>query len=160
MDQFVDQWLDVGAVDRVAVNPEFYPDWNDDLKPSIRDETEHFFAESAGSPHEALSDFLDSDFAMLDRPCWPVTAESRTTRPGWKFGACRPAGGFKQGRVDDPVLVSCWGHSTQAKIRTPILRGSVAARALSSMIRRRILRQIVPGLDSEEILTFAEAARS
>ncbi len=67
VDQFVDQWLDVGAVDRVAVNPEFYPEWNDDLKPSIREETKHFFAEVLHHRMSALN-FLDSDFAMLNRP--------------------------------------------------------------------------------------------
>ncbi len=67
VDQFVDQWLDVGAVDRVAVNPEFYPDWDDELKPSIREETKHFFAEVLNHRLSALN-FLDSDFAMLNRP--------------------------------------------------------------------------------------------
>ena len=67
VDQFVDQWLDVGAVDRVAVNPEFYPEWDDDLKPSIREETKHFFAEILQQRLSAL-DFLDSDFAMLNAP--------------------------------------------------------------------------------------------
>jgi hypothetical protein len=67
IDQFVDQWLDVGAVDRVAVNPEFYPDWNNDLKPSIREETKHFFAEILSHRLSALN-FLDSDFAMLNAP--------------------------------------------------------------------------------------------
>ena len=67
VDQFADQWLDISAVDRVAVNPEFYPDWSDDLKPSIREETKRFFAEIL---HQRLSamNFLDSDFAMLNRP--------------------------------------------------------------------------------------------
>tara|TARA_R110002096_G_scaffold28236_11_gene85744 strand:- start:448 stop:2838 length:2391 start_codon:yes stop_codon:yes gene_type:complete len=67
VDQFVDQWLDVGAVDRVAVNPEFYPEWDDALKPSIREETKHFFAEVLHHRMSALN-FLDSDFAMVNRP--------------------------------------------------------------------------------------------
>jgi hypothetical protein len=67
IDQFVDQWLDVSAVDRVAVNPEFYPLWDDDLKPSIRGEARHFFAEILQQRLSALN-FLDSDFAMLNAP--------------------------------------------------------------------------------------------
>jgi len=67
VDQFVDQWLDVSAVDRVAVNPEFYPQWDDALKPSIRLETKHFFSEVVHADLSALN-FLDSDFAMLNAP--------------------------------------------------------------------------------------------
>lgn len=67
VDQFVDQWLDISGVDRVAVNPEFYPHWDDALKPSIREETKHFFAEILQQRLSALN-FLDSDFAMLNGP--------------------------------------------------------------------------------------------
>ncbi len=67
IDQFVDQWLDVSGVDRVAVNPDFYPQWDDALKPSIRAETKHFFAEILHQRLSALN-FLDSDFAMLNGP--------------------------------------------------------------------------------------------
>jgi hypothetical protein len=67
VDQFVDQWLDVSAVDRVAVNPEFYPRWKDSLKSSISEEPKHFFAEILHQRLSALN-FLDSDFAMLNGP--------------------------------------------------------------------------------------------
>ncbi len=67
VDQFVDQWLDVGGVDRVAVNPEFYPHWNDGLKASVREEPKHFFAEILKHRLSALN-FLDSDFVMLNGP--------------------------------------------------------------------------------------------
>jgi len=67
IDQFVDQWLDVGAVDRVAVNPEFYPDWDDGLKVFVREEPEHFFAEILRHRLSALN-FLDSDFVMVNAP--------------------------------------------------------------------------------------------
>ena len=65
IDQFSDQWLDLGAVNRVAINPEFYPDFNDALKDEMRSETKHFFAEVLRSDVSALA-FLDSDFAMLN----------------------------------------------------------------------------------------------
>ncbi len=67
VDQFVDQWLDVAAVDRVAVNPEFYPHWDDRLKPSVREEPKRFFAEVLHQRLSALN-FLDSDFAVLNAP--------------------------------------------------------------------------------------------
>lgn len=67
IDHFVDQWLDVSAVDRVAVNPDFYPNWNDELKSSIREEPKHFFAEILHHHLSALN-FLDAEFAMLNGP--------------------------------------------------------------------------------------------
>ncbi len=67
VEQFADQWLDARAVDRVAVNPEFYPDFNPRLKASMRLETLHFFAEILEKNLSAIN-FLDSDFTMLNEP--------------------------------------------------------------------------------------------
>lgn len=49
------------------MNPEFYPEFNDRLKPSMRLETQHFFAEILRHDLSALN-LLDSDFAMLNYP--------------------------------------------------------------------------------------------
>ena len=43
--QFTEQWLDLDAINRVAINPEFYPDFDNALKPSMRQESLHFFSE-------------------------------------------------------------------------------------------------------------------
>lgn len=63
--RFVSQWLDLESVDRVAVNPEFFPNFKDELKPLMRQETVKFFDTVL---RENLSCFtlLDSDFAMLN----------------------------------------------------------------------------------------------
>jgi mono/diheme cytochrome c family protein len=67
IEQFTDQWLDLGALDRVAINPEFYPDFDNALKPEMRRETQHFFAEILRNDLSALN-LLDSDFAVLNEP--------------------------------------------------------------------------------------------
>ena len=64
---FSDQWLDLSGVDRVAVNPNFYPKFKNELKPHMQQETQAFFAEVLNKDLSALA-FLDSDFAMLNRP--------------------------------------------------------------------------------------------
>ena len=64
---FTDQWLDLAGIDRVAVNPEYYPDFNDELKPMLREQTQVFFAEVLRRDLSALS-FLDSDFTVLNGP--------------------------------------------------------------------------------------------
>ena len=65
--QFSEQWLDLAGVDRVAVNPEFYPTFDNRLKAFLRQETSEFFAEILRSDESALK-LLDADFTMLNEP--------------------------------------------------------------------------------------------
>ena len=67
IEQFCDQWLDLGGLNRIAINPEYYPDFRDELKPHMREETQYFFAEILRNNLNALL-LLDSDFAMLNQP--------------------------------------------------------------------------------------------
>ncbi|MDG2322476.1 MAG: DUF1592 domain-containing protein [Akkermansiaceae bacterium] len=67
IEQFADQWLDLGAVQRVAINPNYYPKFDDALKISMRQESLHFFKEIFQQDLSALN-FLDSKFTMLNEP--------------------------------------------------------------------------------------------
>ena len=67
IEQFADQWLDLGAVQRVAINPNYYPKFDDALKTSMRQESLHFFKEIFQQDLSALN-FLDSKFTMLNEP--------------------------------------------------------------------------------------------
>lgn len=64
---FTDQWLGLSGLNSVAINPEYYPDFDERLKPMMRQETEAFFAEVLRKDLSALN-FIDSDFAMVNRP--------------------------------------------------------------------------------------------
>jgi hypothetical protein len=64
-DQFSMQWLDLEGVDRVAVNPQYYKDFDNRLKPDMVSETKAFFKEILRSDTSALQ-FLDADFTMLN----------------------------------------------------------------------------------------------
>lgn len=65
VEQFADQWLDLGAVARIAINPDYYPNFDNTLKDSMRDESLHFFHEVLQQDLSALN-FLDSEFTMLN----------------------------------------------------------------------------------------------
>ena len=65
VEQFTDQWLDLQALERVAVNPQFYPDFDDRVKIAMREESQAFFAEILHNDLSALN-FIDSDFTMLN----------------------------------------------------------------------------------------------
>lgn len=63
---FSDQWFDLSALERVAVNPEFYPEFDDRLKADMRIETQLFFATILDENRSSLQ-LLDADFTMLNR---------------------------------------------------------------------------------------------
>lgn len=64
---FTEQWLDLSGIDRVAINPEYYPNFDDRLKPMMGEETQRFFSEILRKDLSALN-LIDSDFAMLNEP--------------------------------------------------------------------------------------------
>jgi hypothetical protein len=66
VENFTDQWLKLSGLSRVAVNPDYYPDFDERLKDEMRLETQHFFAEILRKDLSALN-LLDSDFTMLNR---------------------------------------------------------------------------------------------
>ena len=65
VEQFADQWLDLGAVQRVAINPNYYPNCDGALKAEMRQETLHFFNELLTKDLSALN-IIDSDFTMAN----------------------------------------------------------------------------------------------
>lgn len=65
--RFVDQWFDLGALDRVAINPEFFPQFDNRLKPQMAEQTRAFLAEVLRAEESCL-DLLDSNWTMLNRP--------------------------------------------------------------------------------------------
>ncbi len=64
-EQFCTQWLDLEGVDRVAINPQYYKNFDNRLKPDMVGETLAFFKEILRSNSSALQ-FLDADFTMLN----------------------------------------------------------------------------------------------
>ena len=66
VEHFTNQWFDLKALDRIAVNPEFYPDFDDALKADMRRETQLFFATILEENTSCLQ-LLDADFAIVNR---------------------------------------------------------------------------------------------
>ena len=64
-EQFSMQWLDLEGVDRVAINPQYYRNFDNRLKPDMVGETLAFFREILRSNSSALQ-FLAADFTMLN----------------------------------------------------------------------------------------------
>ena len=64
---FTCQWFDLPALDRIAVNPEFHPGFDDRLKADMRTETQLFFAEILDNDDSCLK-LLNADFTMLNAP--------------------------------------------------------------------------------------------
>ena len=62
---FSSQWLDLDGVNRVAIDPQVYPGFNDSLKVDMQEETRQYFAEVFKKNLSALN-FLDSDFVVVN----------------------------------------------------------------------------------------------
>jgi hypothetical protein len=65
--RWADQWFDLGGLDRVAVNPEVFPDFQESLKDDMRRQTQAFLREILRSDESVLN-LLDSNWTMLNRP--------------------------------------------------------------------------------------------
>lgn len=65
IDNFTTQWLDLNGIDRVAINPQFYPKFDNTMKVDIREEAKYFFATILRQDLSALN-FLDSDFMVVN----------------------------------------------------------------------------------------------
>lgn len=63
--QFTGEWLDLQGLDRVAVNPNYYPAFDPTLKKDMRRETEEYFAVLLRGNMSALH-LLQSDFAVIN----------------------------------------------------------------------------------------------
>jgi hypothetical protein len=66
VNHFADQWFGLDGLERVAVNPEFYPDFDNSLKDAMREETRRYFGELVMHNLSAL-EILDSDWAVVNR---------------------------------------------------------------------------------------------
>ena len=84
VEHFTDQWLDLSGLDRVAINPNDYPNFDDRLKPMMKQETLAFFDEVLQQDRSALN-FIDSDFLVLN--------ESLAKHYGIGHPSVRPRGG-------------------------------------------------------------------
>ena len=65
IEQFATQWLDLKGVNRVAVNPEFYPKFDSELEPEMSRETHLFFREIFRKNMSALT-LIDADFTIAN----------------------------------------------------------------------------------------------
>ena len=67
VDQFTEQWLHLNVLESVAIDKEYYPGFDENLKQEMRSETQRYFGELLRANQSALK-LLDSDFAMMNEP--------------------------------------------------------------------------------------------
>ena len=64
VEQFTTQWLELDKMSSIAVSPEIYPGFDEEMKDDMRGETLHFFAHLLRKNESALN-IIDSDFSLL-----------------------------------------------------------------------------------------------
>jgi hypothetical protein len=67
VNHFTSQWLDLSGLNRIAINPQFYPDFDESLKKHMAEETLRFFGEILYHDLSALN-LIQSDFVMINAP--------------------------------------------------------------------------------------------
>ncbi len=65
IEQFAEQWLELDRLQRVTVNKNRYPEFNDQLASAMKLETIHFFAHVLQNDLSILN-FLDADFTFVN----------------------------------------------------------------------------------------------
>ncbi len=66
INRFSDQWFDLDALNRVAVNPEFFPEFDNELKTAMQTETREYFGEILREDLSCL-ELIDSNWTMVNR---------------------------------------------------------------------------------------------
>lgn len=119
VENFTDQWLKLRDIDFTVPNGDLYPEYNQLLRRSMLEETRAFFREILDNDY-SVQTFLDSDFAMLNKPL----AE---------FYGIKGVSGLEIHRVKLPADSLRGGVLTQASIlkvsadgtrTSPVLRGA------------------------------------
>ncbi|MEP6670464.1 MAG: DUF1592 domain-containing protein [Chthoniobacter sp.] len=65
VDNFGDQWLQIRNIWDVAIDPDTFPKWKDELKGAMKEETERFF-EAIIKEDRPVTDLIDADFTFLN----------------------------------------------------------------------------------------------
>lgn len=120
VEQFTTQWLDLDGLERVAVNPQFYPGFKEELKADMAGETKAYFGEILRSGTSALQ-FLDSDWTMINAPlskhyrikgpqsqAFTRVSLSGTNRPGGLLGHASMHLTNSNGEDSHPIKRAIW----------------------------------------------------
>ena len=121
VNRFADQWFDLDALERVAVNPEFYPDFDDSLKEAMREETRGVLREILLGDLSCL-ELLDTNWTVANRALathYELADRPRTSAfqrvslsPEEKRGGVLAHGAFllaqSDGQMPHPIKRAVW----------------------------------------------------
>lgn len=65
VDNFAEQWLNLRSLDELSPDPELFPDWDDELRLAMKQETLALF-ESVMREDRRILDLLDADFTFVN----------------------------------------------------------------------------------------------
>lgn len=119
-EEFSTQWLDLGGVDRVAVNPRYHANFDNRLKPYMQSESIEFFKEIL-TQDESMMQIIDADFTMLNARLakhygmegpksqkFERTSLKGTNRPGGILGHASVHLSGSDGAESHPIRRAVW----------------------------------------------------
>ena len=119
-EEFSTQWLDLGGIERVAVNPRYHENFDNRLKPYMQSESIEFFKEIL-TRNESMMRIIDADFTMLNARLakhygmkgpksqrFERTSLQGTNRPGGILGHASVHLSGSDGAESHPIRRAVW----------------------------------------------------
>ena len=117
--RFTDQWLRLRDIDFTVPNEQLYPEYNQLLRQSMLDETRAFFREVL-QQNLSINTFIQSDFAMLNRPLAEFCGIEGVT--GLQMQRVPlPRGSLRGGVLSQAAVLKVSADGTRT---SPVLRGA------------------------------------
>lgn len=117
--RFTDQWLRLRDIDFTVPNDQLYPEYNQLLRQSMLDESRAFFREVL-QQNLSINTFIQSDFAMLNRPLAEFYGIEGVT--GLEMQKVQlPEGSLRGGVLSQAAVLKVSADGTRT---SPVLRGA------------------------------------
>ncbi len=120
---FLAQWLDLRLIDFTMPDRKLYPEFDDALRKSMVEETERFFEEVL-SHDLSLTNFVDSDFAMLNERLAQHYGIAGVKGPALRRVAL-PPGSHRGGVLTQASVLKVTANGTTT---SPVVRGAWVSR--------------------------------
>ena len=116
-DNFAGQWLQLRKLDRVTPDPKQFPDFDETLRASMREETRRYFTTIVHEDRSVL-EFIDSDWTFLNGRLARHYGNTRVT--GDDFVRVKLTGGNRGGVLTQAAILTLTSNPTRT---SPVKRG-------------------------------------
>jgi hypothetical protein len=133
IERFVTSWLELDRLDSAPKDPMTYPEWNEQLRNSLRTETLTFVKHVVRKGEGTLPELLDAAYTFVNAELATYYGVSAPAVPAGEFGMVNLAGTNRAGILTHASMLATHGKPAGS---SPIHRGK--------LVRERLLCQPLP----------------